>query len=69
MVYFALNDVGLSTVAATSATFTQIAFKFMVTPQLLSSGVGLAILLGLMGGLFPAMSAVKRPITEGLRNG
>lgn len=69
LVYFALNDVGLSTVAATSATFTQIAFKFMVTPQLLGSGAGLAIFLGLMGGLFPAMSAVRRPITEGLRNG
>ncbi len=69
LVYFVLNDVGLSTVAATSATFTQIAFKFMVTPQLLSSGAGLAILLGLIGGLFPAMSAVRRPITEGLRNG
>jgi len=69
LVYFALNGASVSTAAVTSATFTQIAFKFIVTPQLLGAGMFLAIFLGLIGGFFPAMRAVRRPITEGLRIG
>lgn len=67
LVYYTLNDAGISTAAATSSTFTQIAFNFMVTPELLGTGVILAIGLGLIGGLFPALHAVRRPIIEGLR--
>ena len=66
LVYFALNGVGISTVAATSATFTQVAFQFMVTPLLLVQGIILAILLALVGGFFPAIKAVRQPIIKGL---
>ena len=66
-VYSTLNGAGVSTAAATSSTFTQIAFEFMVTPTLLLAGVCLAIALGLVGGFFPALHAVRRPIVEGLR--
>ena len=66
-VYCTLNGAGVSTAAATSSTFTQIAFEFMVTPTLLVTGVCLAIALGLVGGIFPALHAVRRPIAEGLR--
>ena len=67
LVYSTLNGSGVSTAAATSSTFTQIAFEFMVTPTLLLAGVCLAIALGLIGGFFPALHAVRRPIVEGLR--
>lgn len=67
LVYYTLNGAGVSTAAATSSTFTQIAFKFMVTPTLLGAGVILAIGLGLIGGIFPALHAARRPIIEGLR--
>jgi len=67
LVYFTLNNVSVSTVAATSATFTQVAFKFMVTPDLLLKGIVLAILLALIGGFFPALGAVRKQIVDGLR--
>ena len=48
-------------------TFGQIAFAFAVTPQLLVSAILLAIGVGLIGGLFPAIRAVRMPISAALR--
>jgi putative ABC transport system permease protein len=48
-------------------TFSQIAFAFAVTPQLLVSAILWAVTIGLIGGLFPAIRAVRMPIAAALR--
>jgi putative ABC transport system permease protein len=48
-------------------TFSQIAFAFAVTPQLLVSAILWAVIIGLIGGLFPALRAVRMPIAAALR--
>lgn len=48
-------------------TFSQVAFAFAVTPQLLVAGVFLALGIGLIGGIFPAVRAMRMPIAIALR--
>jgi putative ABC transport system permease protein len=48
-------------------TFSQIAFAFSVTPQLLVYAVILAAGIGFFGGLFPAIRAAHLPIAAALR--
>jgi putative ABC transport system permease protein len=48
-------------------TFSQIAFAFAVTPQLVISATVLAVVIGTIGGLFPAIRAARLPIAAGLR--
>ncbi len=50
-----------------NASFSQVAFDFTVTPQLLQMGLTWALVLGLIGGLFPAVHAARLPITTALR--
>ncbi len=57
----------LSTGTANWATFAEIAFKFRVTPGIMISGVILALLIGVFGGLFPAVRAARIPIARALR--
>jgi putative ABC transport system permease protein len=51
------------------ASFSQVSFAFSVTPAVIASGVGYALLLGLLGGLFPAIHAARQPVVAGLREG
>lgn len=48
-------------------SFSQVAFKFAVTPKLLVVGIGYALIMGLIGGLFPAIRAARLPVTAALR--
>lgn len=48
-------------------TFSQVAFAFRVTPELLVRALILSAFLGLIGGLFPAIRAARLPIASGLR--
>ena len=48
-------------------TFSQVAFDFRVTPGLLLRGLVWALLIGLVGGLPPAVRAARIPVTEALR--
>lgn len=48
-------------------TFSQVAFAFRVTPALLAQGVVWACVMGLIGGLFPAIRAARLPVAEALR--
>ncbi|MBM3290230.1 MAG: FtsX-like permease family protein, partial [Candidatus Hydrogenedentes bacterium] len=48
-------------------TFSQVAFAFAVTPRLLAYAVGWVAVLGLLGGLFPAVRAARLPIATALR--
>jgi putative ABC transport system permease protein len=63
--YLAFN--GYQTSTMNFQTFSQVAFAFRVTPQLLGLGLGYALLMGLVGGLFPAIRAARLPIPSALR--
>lgn len=63
--YFGFNGYQTSTI--NFQTFSQVAFAFRVTPELLFMGLFYALLLGLVGGLFPALRAARLPIPSALR--
>ncbi|MCA9286528.1 MAG: ABC transporter permease [Phycisphaerales bacterium] len=65
--YFAFNGFTASTI--NWQTFSQIAFAFAVTPQLLVMAVVWAAVIGLVGGFFPAIRAARLPIASALREG
>jgi putative ABC transport system permease protein len=63
--YVAIN--GYQTSTMNFQTFSQVAFAFRVTPQLLVLGLIYALLMGLVGGLLPAIRAARLPIPSALR--
>jgi putative ABC transport system permease protein len=63
--YFAFN--GMQTSTMNWNTFSQLSFAFAVTPRLLIQAVIWASIIGLIGGLFPAIRAARLPIATGLR--
>ena len=63
--YFGFNGYTVSTLS--NASFSQIAFDFAVTPELLRDGLIWALGLGAIGGLLPAIRAALLPITVALR--
>ncbi|MCU0302524.1 MAG: ABC transporter permease [Thermoanaerobaculales bacterium] len=48
-------------------TFSHLAFAFKVTPSLMLWGLGFAALMGLVGGLLPALRAARMPVAAALR--
>jgi putative ABC transport system permease protein len=48
-------------------SFSQVAFAFEVSPALLARGISFALVIGLIGGLFPAVRAARQPVSEALR--
>ena len=58
---------GYQTSTMNFQTFSQVAFAFRVTPGLLAMGLFYALLMGLVGGLFPAIRAARLPIPVALR--
>ncbi len=65
LAYLAFN--GYQTSTMNFSTFSQVAFAFQVTPQLLGMGLFYALAMGLIGGLFPALRAARLPIPSALR--
>jgi putative ABC transport system permease protein len=65
LAYVGFNGAQASTLNFQS--FSQVAFAFTVTPALLFTGLGYALLLGLVGGLLPGLRAARMPVTVGLR--
>lgn len=57
---------GLTT-ATLGQNFTQVAFSFAVTPELVARGLSWALGIGLVGGFFPALKAIRQPVAEALR--
>lgn len=49
------------------ASFSQVVFDFAVTPDLLLQGLAAALVIGLFGGLFPAVRAARMPVAQALR--
>lgn len=58
---------GYQTATLNYQSFSQVAFAFAVTPSLLVQGVLWASLMGLAGGLFPSIHALRMPIASSLR--
>ena len=54
------------TTSTLGASFTQVVFSFKLSPSLIGEGVLLALSVGLIGGLFPAIRAARMPIVAGL---
>ena len=48
-------------------TFSHVNFAFTITAELLIQGVVFALLMGVIGGLFPAIRAASLPISHALR--
>jgi putative ABC transport system permease protein len=64
---FVLPLNGFTTGTMNMQTFSHMAFAFKVTPLLLALGVLFALLMGLVGGVPPAIRAARRPIALALR--
>ncbi len=54
------------TASTLGGNFTQVVFDFKLSPALIGQGVILALVVGLIGGLFPAFRAARLPIISGL---
>ena len=65
LAYVAFN--GFQTSTMNWQTFSQVAFGFAVTPRLLVQGVTYALIMGFLGGVFPALRAARLPISKALR--
>jgi putative ABC transport system permease protein len=58
---------GYTTGTMNMQTFSHVAFAFQITPILLAVGILFALLMGLVGGVPPAVRAANRPIAVALR--
>jgi putative ABC transport system permease protein len=63
--YFAFN--GFRAATLNWDTFSQVTFGFAVTPELMLLGIVYALILGTIGGLFPAIRAARLPVATALR--
>ena len=64
---FALPLNGLVTSTTNWASFSEIAFSFRVTPALLLAGMIFAVVMGVVGGFFPALRAARLQVVQALR--
>jgi putative ABC transport system permease protein len=58
---------GYQTSTMNFQSFSQVAFAFAVTPALLGQALLYSLLMGLLGGLFPAWRAARMPVVTALR--
>jgi putative ABC transport system permease protein len=55
------------TVSTLGGAFAQVVFKLAVTPRLVGEAIVWACLIGLLGGLFPALRSIRVSVSEALR--
>jgi putative ABC transport system permease protein len=58
---------GFTVSTLNAASFSQVVFDFAVTGDLIRQGLVAAVIIGLAGGLFPAIRAVRVPVAAALR--
>jgi putative ABC transport system permease protein len=58
---------GITTSTINFQTFSNLAFAFKITPGLLVEGVIFALVMGVLGGFFPAVRAARLPVATALR--
>lgn len=59
----------LSVSTLNQGSFTQVVFAFQVSAGLVGSGLVVAVGIGFIGGLLPAIRAARLPVTTALRSG
>jgi putative ABC transport system permease protein len=59
---------GITTGAMNLQTFSHVAFAFTITPALLAWGIVFALVMGVVGGLLPAIRAAGIPVASALRS-
>jgi putative ABC transport system permease protein len=64
LAYLLFNNMAVSTLGS---NFTQVLFRFAVTPALVVDGLIIAVAIGMLGGLLPALRAARQPVTTALR--
>ena len=67
VVVYLLYD-GFTSSTLSVGSMSQIGFEFSVTPRLLLIGLTSALLLGVIGGLLPALRAARLPVVAALRS-
>src|SRR5690606_28259812 len=65
VVFLIFNGYTVSTI--NGASFSQVVFDFAVTPDLLYQGIIAAVIIGFIGGFFPALRAARLPVATALR--
>jgi len=65
LAYLVFNGFTASTLNGQS--FSQVVFDFAVTPELLVQGMKAALIIGIVGGFFPAIRAARLPVAQALR--
>jgi putative ABC transport system permease protein len=58
---------GFSTATGQTQSFSEIAFSFRITPEIVMIGLAFAVVMGIVGGLLPALRGARLPITTALR--
>jgi putative ABC transport system permease protein len=58
---------GYETATMNFQSFSQIAFAFKVTPQLMATALVISLIMGIAGGLLPALRAARLPVVTALR--
>jgi len=64
LAWLLFNNMAVSTLGA---NFTQVVFQFKVTPGLVRQGLAIALVIGMIGGLLPALRATRQSVTTALR--
>ena len=65
LAWLLFNGSQLSTMGS---NFSQVVFKFHVTPALLWNGLKWALAIGFIGGFYPALRAARMKVTDALRS-
>jgi putative ABC transport system permease protein len=65
LAFVVFNGFRVSTLAMGS--FSQVVFDFAVTADLLTQGITVALIIGFIGGLLPALRAARLPVAQALR--
>lgn len=58
---------GIQTGTMNPGTFTEVAFSFDFGPRILTQGIVLAVVMGLIGGFLPAFRAINMKVVDALR--
>ena len=58
---------GIVTSTTNWSSFSVIAFSFLVTPRILLYGVLFSLVMGVLGGYFPARRAARMPVVQAIR--
>src|SRR5438552_13408620 len=58
---------GFTTGAMNLQTFSHVAFAFKITPELLARGIVFALVMGVLGGLLPAIRAATAYVALAVR--